>query len=32
MLKEFYDMKEEIKNYYNKQQFELYIKQCYLVV
>ena len=32
MLKEFYDMKEEIKNSNNKYKFKLYIKQCYLIV
>ena len=31
VLKEFYDMKEEIKNSTNKL-FRLYIKQCYLIV
>ena len=31
-LREFYDMKEEIKNSNNKQKFKLYIKQCYLIV
>ena len=31
VLKEFYDMKEEIKNS-NKQKFKLYIKLCYLIV
>ena len=30
VLKEFYDMKEEIRNSNNK--FKLYIKQCYLIV
>ena len=32
VLKEFYYIKEEIKNSSNKQKFKLYIKQCYLVV
>ena len=32
VLKEFYDMKEEIKNFSQKQKIELYIKQCYLIV
>ena len=32
MLKEFYDMKEEIKNSNNKYKFKLCIKQCYLIV
>ena len=32
MLKEFYDLKEEIKNSNNKYKFKLYIKQCYLIV
>ena len=32
VLKEFYDMKEEIKNPNNKSKFKLYIKQCYLIV
>ena len=32
MLKEFYDMKEEIKNSNNKYKFKLFIKQCYLIV
>ena len=31
-LKEFYDMKEEIKNSNDKQRFKLYIKQCHLIV
>ena len=31
-VKEFYDMKEEIKNSNNKYKFKLYIKQCYLIV
>ena len=30
--KEFYDMKEEIKNYNDKWKFKLYIEQCYLIV
>ena len=30
MLKEFKDMKEEIKNF-NDKKFKLYIKQCYLI-
>ena len=30
--KEFYDMKEEIKNANNKWKFKLYIKQCYHIV
>ena len=30
-LKNFYCLKEEIKNSYNKQKFKLYIKQCYLI-
>ena len=30
VLKEFYDMKEEIKNSDNNAKFKLYIKQCYL--
>ena len=32
MLKEFYDMKEEIKNSNDKWMFKLYIKQSYLIV
>ena len=32
VLKEFYDMKEEIKKFNQKQKFKLYIKQCYLIV
>ena len=32
VLKELYDTKEEIKNFNNKKKFELYIKQCYLIV
>ena len=32
MLRDFYDMKEEIKNFNDKQKFKLYIKQCYLIV
>ena len=31
-LKEFYDIKEEIKNSNNKLKFRLYIKQCYLTI
>ena len=31
MLKEFYDMKKEIKKFNNKQKFRLYIKQCYFI-
>ena len=31
-MKEFYDTKENIKNFNNKQKFELYIKQRYLIV
>ena len=31
MLKKFYDMEKEIKNY-NKQKFKLYIKQSRLIV
>ena len=31
VLKEFYNTKEEIKNS-NKQKFNLYVKQCYLIV
>ena len=31
-LKEFYDMKEEIKNSSDKYKFKLYIKYCYLIV
>ena len=31
LLKEFYDMKKEIKTSNNKQKFKLYIKQCYLI-
>ena len=31
VLKEFYDMKEEIKNSNNKYKFKLYIKQCYRI-
>ena len=31
VLKQFYDMKEKIKNS-NKQKFKLYIKECYLIV
>ena len=31
LLKEFYDMKEEIKNSNNKYKFKLYIKQCYRI-
>ena len=31
VLKESYDMKEEIKNF-NKLKFKLYIKQCCLIV
>ena len=31
-MKEFYDTKEDIKNSNKKQKFELYIKQCYLIV
>ena len=31
MLKEFYDMKKEIKKFNKKQKFRLYIKQCYLI-
>ena len=30
--KEFYYMKEEIKNYKDKWKFKLYIEQCYLIV
>ena len=30
-LKEFYDMKKEIKNSNNKQKIKLYIKQCHLI-
>ena len=30
-LKEFCDVKEEIKNSNNKQKFKLCIKQCYLI-
>ena len=30
-LKNFYCLKEEIKNSDNKQKFKLYIKQCYLI-
>ena len=30
--KEFYDMKEKIKNYNDKWRFKLYIEQCYLIV
>ena len=29
--KEFYDMKEEIKNFNRKEKFNLYIKYCYLI-
>ena len=32
MLKEFYDMKEEIKISNDKQKFKLYVKQCYLII
>ena len=32
MLKEFYDMKEEMKVSNNKWKFKLYMKQCYLIV
>ena len=32
VLKEFYYMKEEIKNSNNKQKFKLYMKQCYIIV
>ena len=31
VLREFYDMKEEIKNSNDKQEFKLYIKQCFLL-
>ena len=31
LLKEFCDVKEEIKNSNNKQKFKLCIKQCYLI-
>ena len=31
-LKEFYDIKEEIKNSNNEKKFKLYIKQCCLIV
>ena len=31
VLKEFYDMKEEIENSNNKWKFKLHIKQCYLI-
>ena len=32
MLKEFYDMKEDITNSNDKLKFKLYINQCYLIV
>ena len=32
VLKEFYDMKEEIKNSNDKWKFKLYIKQSYVIV
>ena len=32
VLKEFYDNKEKIKNFNNKWNFKLYIKQCYQIV
>ena len=32
VVKEFYNMKEEIKNCNNKYKFKLYIKQCHLIV
>ena len=32
VLKEIYDIKEEIKNSNKKEKFRLYIKQCYLIV
>ena len=32
MRRDFYEMKEEIKNFNDKQKFKLYIKQCYLIV
>ena len=32
VLEEFYDIKEEIKNFSDKEKFKLYIKQCYLIV
>ena len=31
-MKEFCDMKEEIKNPNDKQKFKLHIKQCYIIV
>ena len=31
VLREFYDVKEEIKNSNDKQEFKLYIKQCFLL-
>ena len=32
VLKEYYDMKEKIKNFNGKWKFIIYIKQCYLTV
>ena len=32
ILKELYDIKEEIKKSNNKRKFKLYIKQCYPIV
>ena len=32
VLEEFYNIKEEIENFNDKEKFKLYIKQCYLIV